>query len=189
MFKLVRAEDIIRIPPSRFGEPIEEAALKELRAKYENVRIEGLGFVILVVGAEVDPMGKIVQGDPCTYHRVKLDLLVYIPVVNEVVEGKIVDLSQFGAFVRIGPEDALLHISQMISEPLIYDDRQGAIISSKGKWKLAEDDKIRAKIVTVSSDWSKIGLSMKQEMLGKLEDIKKEIEEIKAPKKGKKGGK
>ena len=35
MFKLVDLEDTIRIPPEKFGEPIETVGYEQLRMKYE----------------------------------------------------------------------------------------------------------------------------------------------------------
>ncbi len=34
-FRLVEAEDYVRIPPSEFGKPLEEIALMQLRSRYE----------------------------------------------------------------------------------------------------------------------------------------------------------
>ncbi len=105
MFRLLTVEDIVRIPPKSFGHPIDKAAKEQIKLKYENVVDEELGYVILVVDVDVDPVGKILPGDGSTYHKVNFKLLTFYPEMHEIVEGEVVEVTDFGAFVRIGPED------------------------------------------------------------------------------------
>lgn len=59
MFKLITIEDVVRIPPEKFGKSIEEVALEQIKMKYENLVDDELGYVILVVNVELDEVGKI----------------------------------------------------------------------------------------------------------------------------------
>jgi len=63
MFNLITLRDTIRIDPSRFGAPLDDAALNELRDKYEGLVDEELGYVISVIGLKVNPFGRIIPGD------------------------------------------------------------------------------------------------------------------------------
>ena len=63
--------------------------------------------MIAVTSIEVSPIGKIIPGDGATYHKVSFSLLAFYPVIQEVVEGDVVEIADFGAFLRIGPVDAL----------------------------------------------------------------------------------
>ncbi|MGA2785850.1 MAG: RPB7/RPC8 family DNA-directed RNA polymerase subunit, partial [Candidatus Bathyarchaeia archaeon] len=92
MFRLVTVEDIVKIPPKSFGHPIDKAAKEQIKLKYENVVDEELGYVILVVDVNVDPVGKILPGDGATYHKVNFKLLTFYPEMHEVVEGEVVEV-------------------------------------------------------------------------------------------------
>ncbi len=46
-------------------------------------------------------------------------MLTYMPFVEEVVAGEVTELAEFGAFVRIGPIDGLVHVSQITNDFLI----------------------------------------------------------------------
>ena len=78
-----------------------------------------MGYIIIILDATVDPMGKIIAGNGGTFHRVTFDALTFFPQLQEVVHGELVDITDFGAFVRIGPADALLHLSQVM-DCLLY---------------------------------------------------------------------
>jgi DNA-directed RNA polymerase subunit E' len=108
MFKLITLQDTIRIPPETFGNPLEKVGREQVKQKYEGIVDEELGYVIAVTGIEVSPIGKIIPGDGATFHKVNFSLLTFYPIIQEVVEGDVVEIADFGAFVRIGPVDALL---------------------------------------------------------------------------------
>ena len=128
MFKLVTLQDTIRIPPETFGNPLEKVGKDQVKLKYEGIVDEELGYVIAVTHVEVSPMGKIIPGDGATYHKVSFSLLTFYPVIQEIVEGDVVEIADFGAFVRIGPVDALLHVSQLMDDYISYDEKQGVLL-------------------------------------------------------------
>ena len=51
--------------------------------------------------------GRIIHGDGAIYQRVRFDALLFCMDDYEVVEGAISEVNEFGAFVRIGPMEAL----------------------------------------------------------------------------------
>lgn len=183
MFKLITLEDTIRIPPETFGNPLEAVGHNQVKAKYEGMVNEELGYVIAVTNVKVSPVGKIVPGDGATYHKVNFSLLTFYPEKQEVVEGEVVEIADFGAFIRIGPVDALLHVSQLMDDFISHDEKQGILTGKETKRKLASGDQIRARITAVSlgkiGSSGKIGVTARQPFLGKLEWIEQEIKKIK----------
>jgi DNA-directed RNA polymerase subunit E' len=185
MFSVTTAEDTIRIPPEKFNQPLESVTHDELKLKYEGIVDKDYGFVVAVIDVEVNPVGRIMAGDGATYHTVTFNLLSYYPEIQEVVEGEVVEVEDFGAFVRVGPIDALLHVSQVIDDFVSYDDQRGALIARETGRILKPGDMVRARVTVVSfakgGSSGKIGLTTRQPFLGKLEWIKEDLEKLKAP--------
>ena len=176
MFKLITLQDTIRIPPETFGNPLEKVGREQVKQKYEGVVDEELGYVIAVTTIEVSPIGKIIPGDGATYHKVSFSLLTFYPVIQEIVEGDVVEIADFGAFLRIGPVDALLHVSQLMDDYISYDEKQGVLLGKESKRKLQAGDQVRVRITAVSlgraGSSGKIGVTARQPFLGKLDWLK-----------------
>ena len=118
LFSVSTLVDIVRIPPSLFGSTLKKAAESIMKSKYESMINQELGYIIMVMDAKVEPMGKMIPGDGGTFHRVEFQALTFYPKLQEIVNGELVDITDFGAFVRIGPTDALLHLSQVMDDYL-----------------------------------------------------------------------
>src|SRR5271169_156595 len=180
MFKLITLQDTIRIPPETFGNPLEKVGREQVKQKYEGVVDEELGYVIAVTSIEVSPIGKIIPGDGATFHKVTFSLLTFYPVIQEVVEGDVVEIADFGAFVRIGPVDALLHVSQLMDDYISYDEKQGVLLGKESKRKVTTGDQVRVRITAVSlgraGSSGKIGVTARQPFLGKLDWLKEAAE-------------
>jgi len=183
MFKLITLEDTIRIPPEKFGQSIETVGYEQSRIKYDGMVDEELGYVIAVTDIKVNPVGKIIPGDGATYHKVEFSLLTFYPMIQEIVEGEVVEIADFGAFVRVGPIDALLHVSQLLDDFISYDERQGVLMGKETRRKLATGNHVRVRITAVSlgrgGSSGKIGVTARQPFLGKLEWVKEELEKDK----------
>lgn len=186
MFKVYEVEDVARIPPSLFGMDIREAAKKIIEEKYLHIVNEELGYIVAIFDVEVDPKGKLIIGDGATYHKVRFKVVSFHPSLQEVVEGDVVDIQEFGAFVRLGPIDAFIHVSQIADDYIVYDETQPAFICKKTRRVLRRGDIVRARVVAISlssAAKSRVGLTMRQPFLGKLEWIQedlKKLEEAKA---------
>jgi DNA-directed RNA polymerase subunit E' len=182
LFKLVTREDTIRIPPETFGKPLEAVGHQQVKAKYEGLVNEELGYIIAVTDVKVNPTGKIIPGDGATYHKVSFRLLTFTPKIQEVIEGEVVEIADFGAFVRIGPVDALLHVSQLMDDFISYDEKQSVLLGKETKRKLMTGDQVRVRITAVSlgraGSSGKIGVTARQPFLGKLEWIEHETQKI-----------
>jgi len=191
MFKIVTLEDTIRIPPEKFGEPIETVGHEQLKMKYEGMVDEELGYVIAVTDVQVSPVGKIIPGDGATYHKAVFSLLTFRPKIQEVIEGEVVEIADFGAFVRVGPVDALLHVSQLMDDYISHDEKQGVLMGKETKRKLSTGDQVRVRVTAISlgrgGGSGKIGVTARQPFLGKIEWIKKDVEKIKGTEAGEPG--
>lgn len=189
MFKLVTLQDTIRIPPETFGNPLGKVGKDQVKAKYEGMVDEELGYVIAVTRVDVSPIGKIIPGDGATYHKVTFSLLTFYPVLQEIVEGDVAEIADFGAFLRIGPVDALLHVSQLMDDYISYDEKQGVLQGKETKRKVANGDQIRVRITAVSlgraGSSGKIGVTARQPFLGKLDWIREDAAGIKDAREGK----
>jgi DNA-directed RNA polymerase subunit E' len=156
---------------------------QQVKAKYEGMVDEGLGYVIAVTEVKVSPVGKIIPGDGAAYHKVEFSLLTFYPKIQEIVEGEVVEVADFGAFIRIGPVDALLHVSQVIDDFISYDEKQSVLMGKETKKKLTNGDQVRVRITAVSlgraGSSGKIGVTARQPFLGKLEWIEQEVQKIK----------
>src|SRR4030043_541804 len=183
MFKLITLQDTIRIPPETFGNPLEKVGREQVKAKYEGVVDEELGYVVAVTSIQVSPIGKIIPGDGATFHKVNFSLLTFYPIIQEVVEGDVVEIADFGAFVRIGPVDALLHVSQLMDDYLSYAEKQGVLLGKETKRKLTTGNQVRVRITAVSlgraGSSGKIGVTARQPFLGKLDWLKEDMTQIK----------
>ena len=192
MYKLLTVKDNIRIPPSRFREDIEKVSLEILREEYEGVMTTELGFIVAIIKVlELGP-GKIIPGDGATYHNVVFEALVFKPELQQIVEGEVVEVVDFGVFIRLGPLDGLCHVSQVTDDFISYDQKRSALLGKESGRAISVGDHVRARIIAVSlkggSRSGKIGLTMRQPYLGKIEWIKayiKKILEAKEPKKSK----
>jgi DNA-directed RNA polymerase subunit E' len=174
MYKRMKLEGMVRIPPDQMGNPLEEAVELALRNKYEAVVDKTLGTIVAILGADTIGEGHILAGDGAIYYNVIFDAIVFKPEMQEIVEGEVVEIVKFGAFLSIGPFDGLLHVSQITNEYISYDEKNARLVSKESNKALAEGEKVRARIIAVSLNEkepreSKIGLTMRQTGLGKLE--------------------
>ena len=189
MYLVSKIEDTVRIPPSKFGEPLENVAVEILNESYVGKIDKKLGLMVTVKEIEELGTGKVIMGDGAAYHDVIFTALFFKPELHEIVEGEVIEITEFGAFIRIGPMDGLVHVSQVTDDYINYDGKRGALIGKESKKSLEEGNKVRARIVALSlkgksSKETKIGLTMRQPGLGRFEWIDEEKNK-KKPVKGK----
>lgn len=179
MFSISTLVDVVRIPPKDFGKALKRAAVNILKEKYESMINADLGYIIMILDAKVDEMGKMVAGDGATFHKVEFEALTFYPKMQEIVCGEIVDITDFGAFVRIGPTDALLHLSQVMDDYLKSDVKSGMILANQSGRTLKVGSTLRSRITAVSlgkgASMGKIGITCRQPFLGADEWIAEEI--------------
>ena len=179
MFNIVELQDVVRIDPEHFDKSVSEAAKLILKGKYESIISPELGYSILILNVKADLNGKVIAGDGATYHHVIFNILTYLPKVQEIIEGDVVEITDFGAFIRVGPTDALLHLSQITDDYLSSDVRQGILTANESGRTIKVGTKIRARITAVSlgrgASMGKVGVTCRQPFLGALDWIEEDI--------------
>ena len=176
MYMKVRREDVIRLPPERLGEDYEVLCRDITRETLEGKASPDKSLTILVSDIQNVGEGRIVHGDGAIYQKVSYDAVVFKPVIHEVVDGQIVEVLKFGAFVRFGALDGLLHVSQIMDDRIDVDTAGQRLVGKDTKKDLRVGDDVRVRVVAVSMNErnpreSKIGLTMRQTALGKLDWI------------------
>jgi DNA-directed RNA polymerase subunit E' len=189
LYLVSKIEDTVRIPPNRFEDPLQNVAIEILNESYVGKIDKKLGLMVTVNEIEELGTGKVIMGDGAAYHDVLFTALFFKPELHEIVEGEVIEITEFGAFIRIGPMDGLVHVSQVTDDYINYDGKRGALIGKESKKSLEEGNKVRARIVALSlkgksSKETKIGLTMRQPGLGRMEWIDEEKNK-KKPAKGK----
>ena len=172
MYKRVRLKDTVEVPPRELADVTPELVQRLLQDKLEGRMDEEVGSVVSVTKVHDIGDGTVLLNRPGVYYEAEFDAVTFDPQMQEVVDGNVVEVVEFGAFVGIGPVDGLLHVSQISDEYLAYDGENRQLASTESNRTLGEGDSVRVRIVTKSIDErnprdSKIGLTAKQPGLGK----------------------
>jgi len=171
MFYKTRLQDHIRVPPALFDEKTELAVIKMIKNKYGGFIDKDLGIVVDVLGVETIGDGIIIPGDGASYYDTTFDLIVFKPEMKEVLPAKVTDIADFGAFLSLGPAEGMVHISQTMDDFVSFS-KDKVLLGKDSKRSLKVSDQCRARIIAVSFKEignPKIGLTMRQQGLGKLE--------------------
>ena len=196
MYRLVQMSDTVRIPPERMVDDLEATISKLVQQSFEGRLNKTHGITVLTTAVRPDGQGQVIHGDGAIYQKVAFDALVFKPDNQEVVDGIIAEVVEFGAFVHIGPLDALTHMSQVMNDFMTADVHNERLIGKETGRTLEVGENVRARIVTASLNElspreSKIGLTMRQPGLGKFEWIdedRRKAKEGPAPGEGEHGG-
>jgi len=175
MFYITEVEDHVRVAPKLFGLPTIEAVEKQLRETYADYYDKELGKVVTVIEIQNVGEGIIIPGDGAAYYISKFKLLTWKPELQELVHGKISEITNFGAFINMGVMRGMIHISQTMDDYVSFS-KENSLLGKSSKRGLKPGDLCLARIVAIShkGDEPKIGLTMRQPGLGKLEWIKED---------------
>ena len=176
MYKIVELADTVRIPPEFIGQDLGKVMDKLVQQSFEGRLSKQHGMTVLTMDVEPIGEGIVIHGDGAIFQRVKFRALTFKPEVHEIVNGIICEVVEFGAFAHIGPLDALVHMSQVMNDFVSADVANERLTGKESGRALAIGDNVRARIVTASLNElspreSKIGLTMRQPALGKVEWI------------------
>ena len=136
MYKVFDVSDKIRVAPDKFGMELEEAVKASLEEKLEGSIDKNLGVILAVMSIENIGEGIILPGDGALYYPVEFRVLTYIPEQHELVKGEVIDVTEFGVFVRIGPVDGMVHVSQLMDDFVSYDPKNLMFTGKKTKRRL-----------------------------------------------------
>ena len=177
MYRILTLKTKIKVHPSRFGSSLKNAIKESIAEKYENRMDRNFGMGLCVVKVNEVGEGKIYPDDPSVHYSVTFDLLVFKPELHEVLVGDVIDNTEFGAFVRMGPMDGLVHVSQLLNDYVSYDEKNSIFTGKETKKTLKEGDPVRVRVISISmapGKENKIGLTMRQPNLGALSWIEEE---------------
>lgn len=177
MFYEVELSDVGYVKPSDLGKDLREILADQFRRKYVGRFVKEAGLILEVLEITDLSYGASVVGSPNIYVRAKFRALSYMPLKDEVIEGEIENVVDYGIFVTAGPINGFVHISQLGDDVFVH--RGGVIQGRKLKVTLRPGDVVRARVTAVSKpDPSaplrnepiiKVALTMRQPKLGKLE--------------------
>ncbi len=177
MYQVVTIEDVVRVPPAKFGLELNESLKASMAEKMEGKLDVQTGIVLSVIDIDEVGEGKIIPGDGGVHYPAKFKVLSWMPREHEIAEGDVVDITEFGAFIRIGAIDGLVHISQVMDDYVSYDEKNSQLSGRESHRILKQGDDVRARIISISfKEQNKIGLTMRQPYLGALHWSEKPIE-------------
>ncbi len=176
MYRIVPMMDTVRIPPERMTDELESTIAALVQTSFEGRLSKTHGITVLTTSVQAEGEGRVIHGDGAIYQRVKFDALTFKPDNQEVVDGIVAEVVEFGAFVHIGPLDALVHMSQVMNDFMTADVQNERLVGKETARTLEVGENVRARVVTASLNElspreSKIGLTMRQPGLGKFEWI------------------
>jgi len=183
MYARIKVRDTVRVPPNRLGENIDQILIELIWENFEGKLDKEYGMIVGIENLEYVGEGRVIEGDGGVYFEVIFTAITFKPLMQEVVEGIVNEIVEFGAFVSLGPLDGLLHMSQITDDYLNFDEKNKRLIGKETKRTLEEGDIVRTRIVALSlkerePEKSKIGLTMRQPWLGALKWIKEDKEKL-----------
>jgi len=174
MFYEIELRSHVRIAPKYFDEDVNKSIIKQLNEQFESFISKNLGITIGV--SEVINIGEgiIIPGDGGAYYDTKFKILTFKPELQELCLGEITDITDFGAFMNIGPIDGMIHIGQTMDDYVTFS-KSGVLTGKETKQNLKTKDLCKARIIAISYKNirdPKIGLTMRQPLLGALSWLK-----------------
>lgn len=175
MFYLIEVEDYIRVEPKLFGLPTKNAVEQQLKELYKEHYDEELGKVVSVLDILNVGEGVIIPGDGAVYYNSRFKLLVWRPDLQELVFGEIAEITNFGAFINMGVMKGMIHIGQTMDDYVSFS-KSNTLLGKSSKRSLKAGDLCLARVVAISHKGGdpKIGLTMRQPGLGKIDWIKED---------------
>lgn len=188
MFYEIELKTHVRVPPTSFKDDVKESVLKSLNERFEGYISQDTGAIVAV--SEVIEIGEgiIIPGDGAAFYDTTFKAFTFKPEMHEMVIGKITDITDFGAFIEIGPLDGMIHVSQTMDDYVSFS-KSGVLTGKESKRSLKAGDICRARIIAISfkeSNNPKIGLTMRQPSLGSLNWIEEQLKKVSKPEKAEK---
>lgn len=188
MFYRVKVKDHIRVTPELFGKDIHEAITTQVREQYTGYISKEIGMVVDVAQVHDVNDGVMIPGDGAVFYECVFDLIAFEPEMQEVLPCRVKDIAEFGVFVDVGPLDGMVHISQAMNDYVSFT-KDHVLQGKESNRVLKVGEHCQARIVAISyKDITnpKLGLTMRQQGLGKAEWIAEDLGEAPAEAKAKK---
>ena len=180
MFYELLVTDHVRVDPTKFGLETGEAVRAQLEESYTGFQDKDIGTVVAVLEVLEVNEGVIIPGDGAAYYESTSKIIVFRPELQEVVYGTIEEITNFGAFINLGAIRGMIHISQAMDDFVSFSET-GSLNGKDSKRVLVSGDKCVARVVAISykGESPKVGLTMRQPGLGKVEWVEAEKEKAK----------
>jgi DNA-directed RNA polymerase subunit E' len=175
MFYVVELEDYVRVEPKLFGIPTLEAVEKQLKETYKDYYDREIGKVVSVISVSQVKEGILIPGDGAAYYQTNFKLLVWKPEMHELVFSIVSEITNFGAFMNLGVMKGMIHISQTMEDYVSFS-KTNNLTGKSTKRVLKQGDLCLSRIIAISHKGNevKIGLTMRQPGLGKIDWIKED---------------
>ncbi|XP_071724531.1 uncharacterized protein [Rutidosis leptorrhynchoides] len=157
MFYLSLIEHTLRLPPSRFGLPLQEGIKKELEHLFIDKVIAKLGLCISVYDIRKIEGGFIFPGDGASTYTVQFRLVVFRPFVGEVISAKLKASDTDGLQLTLGFFDDIYIPAHFLPMPNHYELGHDPKYKVTWFWEYNDDrfpidevDEIKFRVETVS---------------------------------------
>lgn len=150
MYNIIEVEEYIRLPPYVLRMEKEKAAREIILNIYRNRYLSDIGLILDVIDVKMESENMVVMNDPNIYVKTRFKLLSFTIESGEIVLGVVREVVEYGAFVLIGPFEALLNLSQISDEKFKFNKEKKRLENEDGSKTIEVGDKIYAKVSTVS---------------------------------------
>lgn len=171
MFYLVKTEITIPVAPDQIDprRDINEITLGIVREALEGTTHPDFGYIIAILNGKTRTFGYITPQTPSIFFRVHVEMLVFKPEGNEIIEGCVENAIETGIFVNLGFQDAFISINALGHDHFIYDIKTGELRGTRTQITIRRGDWIRGKllpattgaIVAEGTRWSKTRMTVK----------------------------
>lgn len=169
MYKILTVKDKIRVPPIKFRYSLQDSVKSSLEDHWEGLIDKKLGVILSIVSVDDVEVGRIFPGDGSIHYPITFRVLVYFPELHEIVKGSVIDVTEFGVFVRIGPLDGMIHVSQIMDDFVSFDPKHSVFSGRESNRIMKNNDPLKARVISISLGKEyKIGITTRQPGLGVL---------------------
>jgi DNA-directed RNA polymerase subunit E' len=147
MFYVFEVEDIVRIPPAKFKYDLKETIIDVVSDEKVGYLDNDVGVILGIIDIKEVGDASVIMGDGAAYVNTTYKALTFKPELQAVYEGTVKDVAEFGAFVDIGPFDALVHVSQIMDDFINFDGKNQCFSGKESKNTLGRDDIVIAKLL------------------------------------------
>ena len=168
MYYKLKLKDYIALQPDLFEEDLKTALKEQIVRDYSNKVSSEFGFVVSTLDIIKVGEGFKLPEDPSRHYIVEFEVITYILEMHEFSIGEVTSITDFGAFVDLGPIEGLIHLSQIMVDQCSVSNT-GNIQGTKTGNTLKVGDLVKSSLVAISfKDLQniKIGLTMRQPGLG-----------------------
>ncbi len=148
MYFFSEMETVLPVEPKdlRPDKDLKEIILNLARKTLESRTVEGVGQVIAVLDVSIEGAGEIKLRDHHVYFRTLIKTIVFRPIKNEVILGKVENITESSVYLNIGGIDAILPVNQIAADRFRYIAKMKELRGSRTKLIIKNGDWIRARV-------------------------------------------